>query len=445
MTMSDTGPGGDATARAKYILKQVQESGVKLIGLWFSDVAGRLKSVSIADQQLEAALSDGIAFDGGTMVGRVRHEETDLLLRPDSETFAVVPWRRDGMVARMFCELETADGGPCPHDPRTILKQTLSRAASAGLGFYMSAEVENYYFRADKHPAEAVLDAGTYFDAMPTDRLSSLRMDTVLALEQLGIGVHSTHHEVGPGQYEVVLQYTDPLSLADGILTYRHGAKQLAEQQAIVASFMPKPLVNENGNGMHVRLSVLKDGEDVLADASAAGGLGSFARQFVAGLLDNAPAMTLVTNPWVNSYKRLVPGFEAPTRCTWARHNWDDLIRVPTATTDHEGVACIEYRAPDPACNPYLAFALLIEAGLDGVRRELTPPPLREPRVEVVRATQLPETLADAAGLAEGSELMRTALGAELHQTLLDVARAEWGRYHSQVTEWELQRYFRDL
>jgi len=432
-------------ARAEYVLRQVQESGVKLIGLWFSDVAGRLKSVSIADQQLETALLDGIAFDGGTIVGRIRHEETDLLLRPDPATFAIVPWRANDNVARVFCELETASGGPCVHDPRTVLRRVLREAADEGLTFYVSAEVENYYFRADKRPEEGLLDSGTYFDAMPSDRLSTLRMDTVMALEQLGIGVHSSHHEVGPSQYEVVLQYTDPLSLADGILTYRHGAKQLAEQQGMVASFMPKPLAGQNGSGMHVRLSVLKDGKDALVDPSVPGGLNAYARHFVAGLLGHAPALTLVTNPSVNSYKRLVPGYEAPTRCTWARHNWDDLIRVPTAKTDHEGVTCVEYRAPDPACNPYLAFAALIRAGLDGVKHGLEPPPLREPRGVVADATYLPETLSDASRLAAESELLTDVLGEELHQTLLDVAREEWQRYHSQISDWEIARYFRDL
>ena len=229
------------SAGAEYILRQVRESGVKLIGLWFSDVAGRLKSVSIADQQLESVLTDGIAFDGGTMVGRVRHEETDLLLRPDLETFAIVPWRRDGKVARMFCELETTSGEPCPHDPRVVLRRVLDRAAAQDLTFHVSAEVENYYFDAAKPLGEALLDTGTYFDAMPSDRLSSLRMDTVLALEQLGIGVHSTHHEVGPSQYEVVLQYSDPLNLADGILTYRHGPNSWRSRRALWRPSCPNP------------------------------------------------------------------------------------------------------------------------------------------------------------------------------------------------------------
>ena len=212
-----------------------------------------------------------------------------------------------------------------------------------------------------------------------------------------------------------------------------------------IASFMPKPLYDHNGSGMHVRLSVLDHGKDAFADPSKRGGLSDFARQFVGGLLHHAPAVTLVTNSWVNSYKRLVPGFEAPTRCTWARHNWDDLIRVPTATTDHEGVTCVEYRAPDPACNPYLAFAVLIRAGLDGVRRTMEPPPLRQPRAEVVEAQTLPTTLAEAVHWAQESMVLQDVLGPELHETVLDVAREEWSRYHSQISDWEVRRYFRDL
>lgn len=430
---------------AEYVLRQVRDSGVKFIGLWFADLAGRLKSVSITAEQLESALADGIPVDGGTLFGAVRRRETDLLLVADPSTFAILPWRADSHVARMFCDLVAADGAWWPHDPRGVLKRMLGRAAEEGYSFYVGCEVENYYFADGPQPL-VLPDAGGYFDATPSDAIIDMRRETVLAMEQLGVAVESTHHEVGPGQFEVKLQYTDPLSMADGLMTYRQAARQLAMRRGLIASFMPKPLQDHHGSGLHVTISVLDGGQDAFTDRADPDGLSPLARSFVAGLLEHAPALSLVTNRSVNSYKRLAPGFEAPSACTWARRNWDDLVRVPTTSAEHEGTGFIEYRAPDAACNPYLAFAALLAAGLDGVRRQATPPPLRDEDTPAAGAgPPLPRTLAEAVTRAAASELLPEALGGPLVETLLTLAQGEWEAYHGHVSAWEIARYYPDL
>ncbi len=429
----------------EYVLRQVREARVKLIALWFSDVMGRLKSVAITDEQLEQALQDGVPFDGGTMLGRARSEETDLLLLPDPKTFAILPWRaEEPRVARMFCDLVQTDGRPCDHDPRSVLKRALSAARGQGYTFYVGCEVEHYYFKSPTLPL-APVDRGGYFDVTPSDEWTDLRRDTVLALEQLGIAVESTHHEVGPGQYEVRLQYSDALSMADALMTHRLVVKQMAHAYGMAASFMPKPLADENGSGLHLHLSLVEEGEDAFGGGADPSELSPVARAFVAGLLEHAPGVALVTNPWVNSYKRLVPGFEAPTRCTWARSattTWSDLVRVPTTTGS--GGRWVEFRAPDPACNPYLALATVLAAGLDGVRRGVEPPAPRSGRGEV-DAPGLPRSLDEAATRAERSTLLREVLGAPLTATLVENARLEWRAYHAHVTQWELDRYFPSL
>lgn len=431
-------------ASARYVLDVVNETGVRFIGLWFSDVSGRLKSVSITDQQLESVLDSGSAFDGATMLGATRHEESDIVLHPDPSTFAILPWRSGSEVARMYCDLRSADGSPCDFDPRSTLKQVLERAAEHGLSFYVGCEVECYYFRPGLEPAKSLLDHDSYFDATPSDVCSDLRRETVGALEQLGIAVESTHHEVGPGQYEVKLQYSDPLAMADALMTYRQTARQLAMRSGLTCTFMPKPLAGANGSGLHLTISVLQQGADALIDAEAPGGLSRLAEHFVAGLLAHAPAISLATNPSVNSYKRLSPGFEAPTSCTWARSNWEDLVRVPAVATDHGGTTYVEYRAPDPSCNPYLAFAAVLSAGLDGILGERTPPPLRTAGQPLAQAgPPLPRTLGEAIAYAEHSSVLANALGARLLASMLENARADWAAYHAQVTPWELARYYR--
>ena len=429
-------------ATTAYVLRQVRESGVRFVGLWFTDVVGRLKSVAIPGEQMESALSDGVAFYGGTMVSLVRNVETDLLLRPDPTTFTVLPVQEDGVkVGRMFCDLVATDGTACDHDPRSVLQRALARASAEGYTFYVGCEVEHYYFDANsKKPV--TLDQGGYFDVTPSDRVTALRRHTVSTLEQLGIAVESTHHEVGPSQYEVKLKYTDALTMADSLMSYRMVTRQEAERAGLLASFMPKPLDGENGSGLHLTLSLEREGQDVLAASDTELGLSPLAQHFIGGLLAHAPGYTLVTNPSVNSYKRLVSGYEAPTRCTWARSNWGDLVRVPSAFSLTGGTAYIELRSPDPSCNPYLAFAAILEAGLEGVRQSQQPPPLRPPEISPADAgPELPRTLIDAVASARDDEILAQALGPRLVETLLEVAEVEWSQYHGHVSQWELERY----
>ncbi len=437
----------------EYVLNKAREWGLGFIGLWFTDAAGRHKTVDITGAQLEAALTDGVAFDGGSMVGAARSEERDFRLLPDPETFAILPWRQDRPVGRMFCDLVNDRGEASDHDGRSLLKRTLDAAAAESRRFYVAAELEGYYFRGATLPAVRV-DGGSYFDALPADDLIQVRRETVVALEELGIAVEQTHHEVGPGQYEIKLGYADPLALADALVTARYAAKLFARRRGLMASFMPKPLENQPGNGLHLTMSMreLRAGgggrgtpRDAFADHEDPSGLNPTGRAFLAGLLEHAREMTLITNPTVNSYKRLGHGGEAPSRCTWTRSNWADLVRVPSARAEHGGLATIEYRAPDPSCNPYLALTTLLAAGLDGVQRELTPPPMRAPGTDPVAVPSLPETLAQSAALAATSPLLARAIGEPLRDTLVEVARREWGAYHAQVSPWELARYFESV
>ena len=442
-----------ASQGTEYVLKRASEAGVGFIGLWFTDAAGRHKTVDITLAQLEAALADGVAFDGGSMVGAARAEERDFRLLPDPETFAVLPWRRDLRVGRMFCDLVNDRGEPSHHDGRSILKRTLDTAARAGRRFYAAAELEGYYFRGASLPPVRV-DGGSYFDALPADDLIQVRREIVVALEELGIAVEQTHHEVGPGQYEIKLGYANPLALADALVTARYAAKLFARRRGLLASFMPKPLEGQPGSGLHMTLSMGRQEEaaggapasvDAVADDADASGLNLTGRSFLAGLLEHARALTLITNPTVNSYKRLGHGGEAPSRCTWTRSNWADLVRVPSARAEHGGRGTIEYRAPDPSCNPYLALAVLLAAGQDGVSRGLSAPPMRAPGTDAVAVPSLPETLTAAADLAAGSPFLEAAIGAPLRDTLVEVARREWRAYNAQVSPWELARYFEAL
>lgn len=441
------------TRGAEYVLKQASEAGVGFIGLWFTDAAGRHKTVDITGAQLEAALTDGVAFDGGSMVGAARTEERDFRLLPDPETFAVLPWRQDLRVGRMFCDLVNDRGQPSHHDGRSLLKQTLDAAAREGRRFYAAAELEGYYFRGAALPPTRV-DGGSYFDALPADDLIQVRRETVVALEELGIAVEQTHHEVGPGQYEIKLGHADPLALADALVTTRYAAKLFARRRGLLASFMPKPLEGQPGSGLHMTLSMRRQQTtaggapavvDAFADDHDPSGLNATGQAFLAGLLEHAQALTLVTNPTVNSYKRLGHGGEAPSRCTWTRSNWADLVRVPSARAEHGGLGTIEYRAPDPSCNPYLALTALLAAGLDGVARGLQAPPMRAPGTDAVAVRSLPTTLAEAADLAATSPFVEQAVGAPLRDTLVEVARREWRAYHAQVSPWELARYFEAL
>ncbi len=425
-----------------FVLQQCRQHDVKFIRLWFSDILGSLKSFAITFEELEGALEDGVGFDGGAIEGFNRSGETDMTALPDAGTFQILPWRpRERRVARMFCDIHLPDGTPFDADPRRVLKRNLERAAALGFTFYVGPEVEFFYFKdAD---GTAPLDQGGYFDLTPLDAGSDLRRETVLTLEEMGIGVESSHHEAAPSQHEVDLRYTDALTMADSTMTCRLVVKEVAMAAGVYATFMPKPLAGENGSGMHTHLSLFRGERNAFFDADDSMHLSAVARGFIAGLLRHAREITLVTNQWVNSYKRLVPGFEAPVRVTWARRSSADLLRVPEYRPGREIAARIEYRAPDAACNPYLTFAAILAAGLEGIEKEYPLPPSRDSadRAALADAPTLPGSLYEAIREAEASEMLRRCLGDHVFESLLKSKRIEWESYRAHITDYELNRY----
>jgi glutamine synthetase len=432
----------------EYVLQMAKEHDVKFIRAWFTDILGNLKSVAITVEELPKALEEGVGFDGSSIEGFARIDESDMIAMPDTATFAILPWRpQEHAVARMFCDVLHPDGRPFEGDPRYVLKRNLKRAADLGYTYYVGPELEYFYF-ADSGATE-LLDHGGYFDMTPLDAASDFRRDTVLALEQMGIMVEASHHEVAPSQHEIDLRYTDALTMADSTMTYRLTVKQVAMMNGVYATFMPKPVATENGSGMHVHQSLFKGDRNVFFDAKDPYFLSALARSYIAGLLRHAREITLVTNEWVNSYKRLVPGFEAPVYLSWARRNRSDLVRVPEYKPGQENATRIEYRSPDPACNPYLAFAVMLAAGLEGIEKEYPcPEPLEENVYELTEKerqergiTHLPGSLWEAVELAEESDLLRRCLGDHLFNSLLDNKKIEWSEYRRQVTDYELKRY----
>ena len=359
----------------EYVLRRAKELDVKFIRFWFTDILGSLKSFSITVEELEKALDEGMGFDGSSIEGFARIDESDMLAIPDPSTFVLLPWRprERHAVARMFCDILTPDHKPFEGDPRFVLKRNLQRAAEMGFNYYVGPELEYFYFKSAEGVPEP-LDQGGYFDLTPLDMASDLRRDAVLAVEEMGIAVETSNHEVAPSQHEIDLRYTDALTMADNAMTYRLVVKQIALNHDVYATFMPKPLMGENGSGMHVHQSLFTGGRNAFHDPNGSHFLSETALHFIAGLLKHAPAITAVTSQWVNSYKRLVPGYEAPVYLSWAIKNRSDLIRVPVYKPGKEEATRIEYRAADPACNPYLVFSVMLAAGLDGVRNKLEPP-----------------------------------------------------------------------
>jgi glutamine synthetase len=441
-----------------YVLQQCRQQDVKFIRLWFTDILGSLKSFAITFEELEGALEEGVGFVGGAIEGFARYGENDMTAIPDASTFQLLPWRpRERRVARMFCDIALPDGSPFPGDPRYVLKRNLERAAALGFTFYTGPEVEYFYFKDGE--STKPLDQGGYFDLTPLDGASDLRRETVLTLEEMGIGVESSHHEVAPSQHEVDLRYTDALTMADGLLTCRLVIKEVAMANGVYATFMPKPLQDVNGSGMHTHLSLFRGESNAFFDASDPQNLSGVAKGFIAGLLRHSREITLVTNQWVNSYKRLIPGFEAPVRIAWNRRSGagalvpvdpresgrmpGDLLLVPPYRSGRELNSRIEYRAPDPACNPYLAFAAILAAGLEGIENNYQLPPSRDALdpVALEEAPTLPGSLLEAIQDAERSELLRTCLGDHLFESLLTSKRIEWERYRSYITDYELNRY----
>ncbi len=427
----------------QHIRQACRDNDVKFIRLWFTDILGLLKSVAITVEELDHALDDGISFDGASIEGFARAGETDMVLTPDPATFQLLPWRpREQAVARMFADVRVPGGDPFEGDPRWILKRALARAAESGYTFYVSPEIEFFYFR-DQHGTET-LDRGGYFDLTPLDGGTDLRRETVLTLEAMGIPVALSHHEAAPSQHEIDLRYTDALTMADSIMTYRLVVKEVALRHGLYATFMPKPLTGENGSGMHLQLSLFRGEANAFFDEQDALHLSELAKRYMEGVRRHAPEMMLVTNQWVNSYKRLVPGFEAPTHATWSATNHGDLLRVPAYKPGYEVSTRIEFRAPDPACNPYLMLASVLSAGLAGVEGEYALPTAagRDARdLPAAGFEPLPSSLGEAIARYEGSELMRRTLGDHVFESLLLNKRQEWMQYRSQVSQFELDRY----
>ncbi|PIP47656.1 MAG: glutamine synthetase [Chloroflexi bacterium CG07_land_8_20_14_0_80_45_17] len=433
----------------EHILKITKEQDVKFINLWFTDILGFLKSVAITVEELEGALERGLGFDGSSIQGFARIDESDMIALPDPTTFQILPWRpREHQgVAKMFCDIYWPGGQPFEGDPRYVLKRNLKRAADMGYTFHVGPELEYFYFKDSRETQP--LDEGGYFDMTPPDIASDLRRETILVLEEMGIGVEYSHHEVAPSQHEIDLRYTDALTMADSVMTYKLVVKQVAQNHGVFATFMPKPVFGVNGSGMHVHMSLFKGDRNTFFDNNDPHHLSQIAKHFIAGLLKHAPAITSVTNQWVNSYKRLLPGYEAPVYITWARRNRADLIRIPEYQLGKEEATRIEFRSPDPACNPYLTFSVILAAGLEGVEKEYEPPPPVEKNVFEMTEQErqeggigtLPGSLYEAIKLTEGSELVKKALGEHVFNTFIHNKKVDWDDYRTQVTDYELKRY----
>ncbi len=433
---------------ADYVLRMAEERGIRFVRLWFTDVQGFLKSVAINPTELDTALREGMTFDGSAIDGYARLQESDMVARPDPSTFRVLPWRREQTVAAMFCNIETPAGEPFEGDPRHVMMRVLRRANELGYTFYVGPELEYFYFR-DAGPEPQVLDRGGYFDLTPLDVAQEYRRATIDALEQLGIPVESSHHEVAPSQHEIKLRYTDALTMADSVMTFRLAVKEIAMEHGIHATFMPKPLEQHDGSGMHMHLSLFEGDRNAFVDEGNEAGLSKVGKSFVAGVLRHAPELTAITNQWVNSYKRLVRGFEAPNTAFWAHSHRAALVRVPPVKAGKPASTRIEYRAADSAANPYLVFSVLLAAGLRGIAHNYELPPtapdnvldLSPAELKELEIRRLPETLSEALDLLEGSELVREALGDHVLDWFLRNKRKEWDRYQHHVSRFELEEY----
>ncbi len=432
----------------EFILFAAHEHDVKFIRLWFADILGTLKGFAITVDELEEVLRNGASFDGASVTGQARAEETDMVALPDPSTWQILPWRpSENAVARMFCDLRTPDGEAAAIDSREVLRRSINRASDLGFTFYIAPEIEFYYIDPKtKQP----LDEAGYFDQTSADLTGTgLRRETVLALEGMGIPVKHSHHEVSGGQHEIDIRHMNALTMGDAVVTYRVVVKEIAAQQGVHATFMPRPFNGRHGSGMHTSMSLFEGDRNAFYDEDDDMRLSGTARLFIAGLLRHAAEITAVTNQWVNSYKRLAPGLEAPVYASWSLGHWGDLIRVPAYRTGREGGVRVEYRAPDAACNPYLSFAAMLAAGLAGIENGYPlPEPLRGNVYELSdseRAShgidRLPSTLDEAVRLLEKSELMREALGDKAMDSFVRNKRIEWESYIRTVTDYEVDEY----
>jgi glutamine synthetase len=433
-----------------YVMKTVKDQQIKFIRLWFTDILGFLKSFAITVEELELAMEEGMGFDGSSIEGYARIEESDMIAKPDPSTFSLLPWRpQDGAgVAKMFCDIQTPEGEPYDGDPRYALKRMLKKAADMGFTFYVGPELEYFYFKSANGKPE-IIDSGGYFDLTPLDVASDLRRDTILSLEAMGIKVEYSHHEVAPSQHEIDLRYAEGLKMADAAMTYRLTVKELAMKHGVYATFMPKPLFGQNGSGMHVHQSLFKGGENAFYDPNGKYHLSTIGQQYIAGILKHAREICSIIAQWVNSYKRLVPGYEAPVYLSWGQKNRSALVRVPRYKPGKEKATRAEFRCPDPACNPYLAFAAMLAAGLKGIEEkyELADPIeedifLMTPEERKDRGIEcLPDSLGEAISVTEKSELLREAFGEHIFTKFLENKKIEWDQYRTHVSEYEIQKY----
>jgi len=435
----------------EYVMQTAREHGVKFVRLWFTDMLGFLKSFAITVEELEDALEVGKSFDGSSIEGFSRVDESDMVAMPDPETFSILPGRsaKEGeAAARMFCDIYWPDGKPYDSDPRQVLKRNLKHARDMGYTYYVGAELEYFYFK-NNLPDPEVLDQGGYFDLTPLDVASDLRRDTVLTLESMGIPVESSHHEIAPSQQEIDLRYEDALSMADNTMTYRLVVKEVALRNGVYATFMPKPLADHDGSGMHVHQSLFQGDTNLFYNSKDPNRLSELAKAFIAGLLCHSQEIVAVTNQWVNSYKRFVAGYDSPVHITWAVRNRASLVRVPPFNPHREQAVRCEFRLPDPACNPYLALSVMLAAGLEGIEKgyELSEPVEEDlaalSREELTRRgiERLPENLLDALRKMESSRLVRNCLGEDLFEKLIQNKKIEWQRYHCHVSGYEMKRY----
>jgi len=433
----------------KDVMKIVKDKEVSFVQIWFTDILGFLKSFAITPSELEEALSEGMGFDGSSIEGFARIEESDMIAMPDPTTFQFLPWRpKDRPVARMFSDILQPDGAHYEGDPRYVLKRMLQKAADKGYKLYMGPELEFFYFENNEVPK--IIDRGGYFDSLPLDLASDLRRDTIFALQSMGIQVEYSHHEVAPSQHEIDLRYDEGLKMADITMTYRVAVKEIARKHGFYATFMPKPIFGKNGSGMHVHQSLFRGDMNAFFDPNDTYHLSTNAKSYIAGILKHAREIVAITNQWVNSYKRLVPGYEAPVYISWARRNRSTMVRIPMYKPGKELATRIEFRSPDPACNPYLAFAMMLAAGLKGMEEKYPmPDPVEEDIYEMNEVAReragivsLPGSLFEAIQEAEKSDLVRETLGDHIFNKFISNKKIEWDRYRTHVSKYEIDNYF---
>jgi glutamine synthetase len=434
------------------VMKIVKERNVSFIQFWFTDILGFLKSFAITPGELEEALSEGMGFDGSSIEGFARIEESDMIAKPDPSSLQFLPWRDETRpVARMFCDILEPSGEPYAGDPRSAFKRILQKAKDLGYTYYIGPEPEFFYFANEKCPE--ILDTGGYFDAPPLDLGGMLRRETIFALQKIGIQIEYSHHEVAESQHEIDLRYDEGLKMADKFMTLRTTVKEIARLNNVYATFMPKPIFGINGSGMHTHQSLFKEGRNAFHDSGDPLNLSKEAKGYIAGILTHAREITAICNQWINSYKRLVPGYEAPVYVSWARRNRSTMVRVPMYKPGKENATRMEFRSPDPACNPYLAFAVMLAAGLKGIEKGYDlPAPIEEdlyefsPEKRKERGiTELPGNLYEAIVELEKSELVKESLGDHIFNKFIENKKIEWDRFRIHVSKYEIDNYLPKL